>query len=98
MHSTNVTDSGTHPPSIHKNTSYPHEVPNVDTDETSSLMSKSTVSLHDAVEHGGAEVDKAAHNTHRLDIRGLALLTRPEFWQLFTLLGLLTGIGLMTIK
>lgn len=33
-----------------------------------------------------------------LDIRGLALLPHAEFWQLFLMLGLLTGIGLMTIK
>ena len=33
-----------------------------------------------------------------LDIRGLALVRRLEFWRQFTLLGLLTGIGLMTIK
>ncbi|MCJ1251376.1 hypothetical protein MMC30_008609 [Trapelia coarctata] len=98
MPSTNIKNSSPHPPSIHKDTSYPHEIPNVDTDETSSLMSKSTVSLHDEVEDCGAKVGKAAHDQHRLDIRGLALLPRPEFWQLFALLGLLTGIGLMTIN
>jgi len=98
MPSTNIKHSSPHPRRIHKDSSHPHEVPNVDTDETSSLMSKSTVSLHDEVEDSGAEVGKAAHDQHRLDIRGLALLPRPEFWQLFTLLGLLTGIGLMTIK
>ncbi|KIV83376.1 hypothetical protein PV11_05407 [Exophiala sideris] len=32
------------------------------------------------------------------DIRGFALLPLPEFWQLFSMLGLLTGIGLMTIN
>lgn len=33
-----------------------------------------------------------------LDIRGLALLPRAKFWQIWIMLGLLTGIGLMTIK
>jgi hypothetical protein len=33
-----------------------------------------------------------------LDIRGFALLPHVEFWQLFSMLGLMTGIGLMTIK
>ena len=97
MLSMNTKDSNPCLPSIH-DASYPPEVPNVGADETSSLMSKSTVSLHDEVEDGGAKVGKAAHDPHRLDIRGLAMLPRPEFWQLFTLLGLLTGVGLMTIK
>ncbi|KKF96384.1 putative membrane protein [Ceratocystis platani] len=36
--------------------------------------------------------------SHRVDIRGLQLLHQPEFWQLFVILGLLAGIGLMTIN
>ncbi|KAL6248099.1 hypothetical protein RBB50_005447 [Rhinocladiella similis] len=36
--------------------------------------------------------------TEEPDIRGFALLPLPEFWQLFSMLGLLTGIGLMTIN
>ena len=32
------------------------------------------------------------------DVRGWALLPYPEFWQLFCMLGLMTGIGLMTIN
>ena len=38
-----------------------------------------------------------AHDPH-LDIRGLALLKTLQFWQQFAMMGLLTGIGLMTIK
>lgn len=38
------------------------------------------------------------HEVAHLDIRGFALLPHPEFWQLFMMLGLMTGIGLMTIK
>lgn len=98
MLSTSARHSSPYPSSVQKDASYPHGVPNVDADETSSLMSKSTVSLHDEVEDGGAKVGKAAHDPCRLDIRGMALLPRLEFWELFTLLGLLTGIGLMTIK
>ena len=36
--------------------------------------------------------------SHRVDIRGLKLLRTAEFWQLFSIMGILTGIGLMTIK
>lgn len=32
------------------------------------------------------------------DIRGLAMLARVEFWQLFLTMALLSGLGLMTIK
>lgn len=38
------------------------------------------------------------HESPHLDVRGLALLPHPEFWQLFCMMGLMTGIGLMTIK
>jgi len=45
------------------------------------------------------ETDKHGdHHSHRLDISGFQLLPRPEFWILFCMLGLLTGVGLMTIK
>ena len=50
------------------------------------------------VQESGVKSDTTGHDSHGLDIRGLALLPRVEFWQLFLLLGLLTGIGLMTIK
>ena len=39
---------------------------------------------------------KSAHSC--VDITGLALLNKPEFWQLWVLMGLLSGVGLMTIK
>ena len=41
-------------------------------------------------------VDK--ERPHRLDLRGLQMLPKAEFWFLFSLMGILTGIGLMTIK
>jgi hypothetical protein len=63
------------------------------TDETSSLMSRSA---------GSSVAVVAEHNVkdraHRIDIRGLQMLHLVEFWQLFALMGILTGIGLMTIK
>jgi hypothetical protein len=36
--------------------------------------------------------------SHCLDITGLALLNKIEFWQQWILMGLLTGVGLMTIN
>ncbi|PNH36491.1 hypothetical protein VD0002_g3697 [Verticillium dahliae] len=41
-----------------------------------------------------------AHNTSRFepDIRGWQLLRMIDFWQLFCVMGILTGIGLMTIN
>ncbi len=75
---------------------------NQDTDETSSLISKSSSSGPGDIPHGGNDAkstsDDTNQNPHHLDIRGVALLSKIEFWQLFLLLGLLTGIGLMTIK
>ncbi|KAF3106426.1 hypothetical protein TWF102_001383 [Orbilia oligospora] len=41
-----------------------------------------------------ASVDGLQH----LDIRGWALARQPEFWRLFLMLGVLTGVGLMTIN
>lgn len=70
-----------------------------DADETSSLVSKAA--SRDSVDPFDG-VDVASHegpDSHRhSDVRGLALLPRVEFWQLFLIMGLLSGIGLMTIK
>jgi len=63
-------------------------------DETSSLVSHQ----HDGAEDDTKNVDSLAHDSHHLDIRGLAMLPRLDFWLLWTLLGLLTGVGLMTIN
>ncbi|CAD6452806.1 b26bfee3-410b-445f-b400-e7f381c97392 [Sclerotinia trifoliorum] len=63
-------------------------------DETSSLMSKST---DEESRETVAETDKKDH-AHRVDIRGFQLFKTIEFWQLFALMGILTGIGLMTIN
>jgi hypothetical protein len=66
-------------------------------DESSSLLSIPG----DIVE---PETDAESHKSHitershLLDVTGLALLYKIEFWQLWILMGLLTGVGLMTIK
>jgi MFS family permease len=43
-------------------------------------------------------LDEVAMESHHTDIRGLAMLRKIEFWQLFLSMGLLSGIGLMTIN
>ena len=62
--------------------------------ETSSLMSKSTSSSPG----DDLEETNIKDHAHRTDIRGLKMLPMIEFWQLFMLMGILTGVGLMTIK
>lgn len=71
--------------------------PDAEADETSSLMSRPR-SLSDSGSF--SQYDQAKHGAHAAgpDIRGLSLLPTPEFWQLFLLLGISTGVGLMTIK
>ena len=65
-----------------------------DVDETSSLMSKSSSLPGDVLVQSSVDMDRS----HRVDIRGWRLLSNIEFWQLFTIMGILAGIGLMTIK
>lgn len=72
----------------------PEGVTSTETDETSSLMSKSTSSSADDISQETHVKDHA----HRVDIRGIKMLPLIEFWQLFALMGILAGIGLMTIK
>jgi len=65
-----------------------------ETDETSSLISSPTSSTPGDVPEEAVIKDHA----HRVDIRGFKMLPLIEFWQLFSLMGILTGVGLMTIK
>lgn len=65
-----------------------------ESDETSSLMSKSSSLSGDIFVQSSVDMDRS----HRVDIRGWSLLTNLEFWQLFSIMGILAGIGLMTIK
>lgn len=63
--------------------------------ETSSLVSRSSnSSVQEDLERNAAHTDRS----HRVDIRGLKMLVHSRFWFLFALMGLLAGIGLMTIK
>ncbi|ETS83772.1 hypothetical protein PFICI_05648 [Pestalotiopsis fici W106-1] len=76
----------------------PAEVEEVaEADETSSLMSRSTSASSlpgDLLLQNSVDLDRS----HRVDIRGWALLRNLEFWQLFSIMGILSGIGLMTIN
>jgi hypothetical protein len=65
-----------------------------DSDENSSLLS----GPGDIVEPEEDARSQTTQRSHWLDVTGLALLYRIEFWQLWILMGLLTGVGLMTIK
>ncbi|KAI8961658.1 MFS general substrate transporter [Daldinia sp. FL1419] len=65
--------------------------------ETSSLLSQSTLSSSlpgEVLVQSSVDMDRS----HRVDIRGMNLLKNIEFWQLFTIMGILSGIGLMTIN
>ncbi len=65
-----------------------------DATETSSLMSKSSSLPGDILVQSNVDMDRS----HRVDIRGWNLLKTVDFWQLFAIMGILAGIGLMTIK
>lgn len=62
--------------------------------EVSSLLSSVPGDIVD--DDSEAVSKKSAHSS--TDVTGLALLRRPEFWQLWVLMGLLSGVGLMTIN
>ncbi|KAF1935785.1 MFS general substrate transporter [Clathrospora elynae] len=62
--------------------------------ETSSLLSSGPGDI--IGDDDDAASKKSTHSC--IDITGLALLNKPDFWQLWVLMGLLTGVGLMTIN
>ena len=62
-------------------------------DESSSLVS-STGTAGEDVASGHVDSDRY----HQIDIRGFTLLRTMSFWQLWTIMSILAGIGLMTIK
>lgn len=76
-----------------------HEAPSQGTEESSSLLSKSSGSCPGDML---CEEDKAKnamdHDSHDVDVRGLALLSHTKYFFLWGQLGLLTGLGLMTIN
>ncbi|KAH9871075.1 hypothetical protein J1614_006649 [Plenodomus biglobosus] len=63
--------------------------------ETSSLLSVPG-DIIDDTSNDDATSKKSTHSC--TDVTGLALLQKPEFWQLWVLMGLLSGVGLMTIN
>ncbi|KAJ4289100.1 hypothetical protein N0V90_011442 [Kalmusia sp. IMI 367209] len=67
-----------------------------DSDETSSLLSgPGDIPPED---DAASKASKKSSHSQCLDITGLALLYQYEFWQLWIIMGLLTGVGLMTIN
>ena len=68
------------------------EVPR-ESNENSSLMSRASLGR----DPNPLEDDIDERHPH-IDIRGFKMLPMAEFWQLFLLMGILTGIGIMTIK
>ncbi|XHG02071.1 hypothetical protein AWENTII_005432 [Aspergillus wentii] len=85
----------------HSPLSNPHSpTHNPDLDENSSLVSKAT-SRASQESFDGEEEDPLSDldfDSPQPDVRGLAMLPRVEFWQLFLTMALLSGIGLMTIN
>ncbi|KAK4165198.1 major facilitator superfamily domain-containing protein [Cladorrhinum sp. PSN259] len=65
-----------------------------DVDETSSLVSRASSLPGDVLVQSSVDMDRS----HRVDIRGWRLLQNFDFWQLFAIMGILAGIGLMTIN
>lgn len=63
--------------------------------ETSSLLSSGP---GDVVENEDDDASSKKSTHSCADITGLALLSTPDFWVLWILLGLLSGVGLMTIN
>lgn len=53
---------------------------------------------HEEANDGVSKSDSHAHGSLYADVRGIAMLKTTEFYELFFLMGLLTGVGLMTIK
>ncbi|KAI0478772.1 MFS general substrate transporter [Xylariaceae sp. FL0804] len=72
-------------------------LPDNEADESSSLLSNSSSSSSlagDVPVQNSVDLDRS----HRIDIRGMRLVKSLEFWQLFSIMGILSGIGLMTIN
>ena len=70
------------------------EAPEDTLSDTSSLLSSPNSSAPGDVPIEPIVKDHA----HRVDIRGWKMLPLLEFWLLFCTMGILTGVGLMTIK
>lgn len=64
-------------------------------DETSPLVSGAATPLF---EEAAATTAIDQDRSHHVDIRGVQLLFNLGFWQLFMIMAVLSGVGLMTIK
>ncbi|TWU75577.1 hypothetical protein ED733_006466 [Metarhizium rileyi] len=62
--------------------------------ETSSLISLTASEPVENEVASSVDTDRC----HRIDIRGFSLLCSQSFWLLFTIMAILSGVGLMTIK
>lgn len=69
-------------------------ITDLEANEASPLVSRR--SSLSGISRFGNNIDK--DRFHRVDIRGLKLLRNLDFWQLFSIMGILAGVGLMTIK
>lgn len=65
-----------------------------DVDETTSLVSSDADEAQPSLIRTSVDLDRS----HRVDIRGFQLLRTLCFWQLFFIMAVLAGVGLMTIK
>ncbi|CAK7565491.1 MAG: hypothetical protein SEPTF4163_003408 [Sporothrix epigloea] len=63
-------------------------------DETSPLMSRRSSLAGEVLVQNSVDMDQS----HRIDIRGWKLLRNVEFWLFFAVMGILAGIGLMSIN
>ncbi|KAI0506216.1 major facilitator superfamily domain-containing protein [Xylaria bambusicola] len=80
-----------------KNSGPPTGCAPTEADESCSLLSRSSTTSSlpgEVLVQSSVDMDRS----HRVDIRGWKLLKSLEFWQLFTIMGILSGIGLMTIN
>lgn len=76
---------------------HPSGIAQHESEETRLLLSSPTATpslADDVLVQNSVDIDRS----RRVDIRGWDLLTNLEFWQLFIIMGILSGIGLMTIK
>ena len=74
------------------------ERPAVDKDENLNQDVESNAESTEEPVKNQAEARSPAHHSLYADVRGFAMLKYSECYELFFLMGIMTGIGLMTIK
>ncbi|KAF4982917.1 hypothetical protein FZEAL_1545 [Fusarium zealandicum] len=73
----------------------PENPEDLEAGETTPLTSRPSSRAGDALL---GNVDINIDRSRHIDIRGIALMRSLTFWQLFTIMGILAGVGLMTIN